>query len=346
MNAVIHRRQIHSLAEVGYREFETSAYVKSVLGRLGCDVMTLSSTGVAAFFDFGGATTSMIRAELDALPIKENTGLPFSATNGNMHACGHDAHAAMLLSFCETISSEKHRGVNVLAVFQPAEELTGGAQSVIASGVLEKTNVTEVYAIHLMPGLEKGKLFSRAGVIFAGSEEIDVSFSCDGGHAATTDSDAAVHAARFLLSVKDKLGAIGARTCFGIIRAGAARNISAPSAEIYGTLRYFSDEEREGAERIVRELASGEGCACRAALRAYAPPVKNSRELFIKSGAEDLGAPIACADDFALYGGEKIKSLYLLLGTGNTAALHSDRFDFDESVMEAGVRLYARMTKH
>lgn len=343
MNAIKHRRTIHTLAETGYCEFETSAYVKSVLYRLGCEVISVSQTGVAAFFDFGKEQTAAVRAELDALPIKENTGLAFAARNGNMHACGHDAHAAMLLSLCEMLSSGRKPDKNVLAIFQPAEELTGGAESVISSGLLPLRNVTEAYAVHLMPGLLKGRIFSREGVIFAGSEEADVTFSCGGGHIAGSAPDAAVCAARFLLSAKMKLGAIGARANFGVIRAGAARNISAPCAEIYGTLRYFSEPERCAEEEILRELAAASECACRVALRAYAPPVNNSQALFARSAAEKLAVPIACADDFALYGGEVPEILYMLLGIGSTPPLHSDRFDFDENVMESGIGAYIKL---
>lgn len=343
MNPQKHRRELHKIAEGGFFEFETSAYIKTVLSRLGCEIIPCGETGVSAYFEFGKRKTAAIRAELDALPIKEKTGLSFASETGYMHACGHDGNMAMLLSLCEKISGGSMPEYNVLAVFQPGEELIGGAASVISSGIFSQIRVDEMYALHLFPGLEKGKIHSRGGIICAGSSEVDLDFETSGGHVDSSRPGAVECAAEFLHYAKRALSAQGIFSNFGKICGGAARNISAPRAEIFGTLRYFSPDGSKIAGEILAYACEKLPCACRVAIRNYAPPAENSAHLFEKSRAEYLKNPILCADDFALYHGEVSEILYMLLGTGDTPPLHSDRFDFDESVLSAGVNMYERL---
>ena len=314
-----------------------------MLSRLGCDIISLGKTGTGAFFDFGKSKTVSFRTEMDALPIIEKTGLDFASKNGFMHACGHDGNMAMLLSLCEILSGGLYTNYNVLAVFQPAEELCGGAETVIKSGIFSGIHIDEMYAIHLRPGLEAGKIFSRGGIICAGSSEVDIILSSRGGHIDADDGNCVELGAKLLISAKERLGAAGIFSSFGILRGGAARNISAQSAEIYGTLRYFS----AGGGDTAREVLSAEGedlpCACRVAVRDYAPPLENSETLMKKSRAEPLGERLMCADDFACYKSVVPEILYMLLGVGDVPPLHCDTFDFDENILICGVEKYIEL---
>ena len=343
MNAALYRRELHALAEAGFCEFETSGYIKNALGGFGCDVISIGKTGVAAFFDRRKEKTVAFRAELDALPIVEETGLEFAAKNGYMHACGHDGNMAMLLGFCEEISAGTKTDSNILSVFQPAEELNGGAQSVIDSKLFDNIKTDEMFALHLRPKLSKGKLFSRSGIIYAGSSEFDVSFAAEGGHIGDEAENAIESAARFIVLFGDENLASDVRVVSGVIRGGAARNISAPRAEISGTLRYFSETSGDSAKKTIERIAAGQRCACRVAFSDYAPPQYNGAELFSRYDLASIPSPLYFADDFSLYRGSVPETLYVLLGTGDSAGLHTSRFDFDENILYAGVDFYKRV---
>lgn len=340
MSSWEHRRELHKIAEGGFCEVETSAYINAVLSGLGCEIKSLGATGLAVFFDLGKERTVAFRAELDALPIEEKTGLLFASRTGYMHACGHDGHMAMLLSLCEKLAGGLGSDCNVLAVFQPGEELVGGAESVIKSGIFSQIRVDEMYALHIFPGLEKGRIFSRGGIVCAGSSEVDVNFETSGGHVDASRPCAVECAAEFLHFAKRELSAQGIFSNFGKICGGAARNISASRAEIYGTLRYFFSGGDKTGESILVSVGERLPCACRVAIRNYAPPVENSAHLFEKSRAEYLKDCVLCADDFALYGGVVPEILYMFLGAGDAPPLHSDVFDFDENVLCAGEQMY------
>lgn len=345
---VFHRRALHRLAEPGFCEFQTGEYLQGVLSECGADMKKLGETGIAAYFDFGKSRTAAFRAEMDALPLTEKTGLPFSCRSGFMHACGHDGHMAILLGMAQECSSGFLPDKNVLLIFQPAEELCGGAESVIASGIFDSVRPDEMYALHLRGGLEKGSIFSRAGIICAGSREIDVTFSGSYAHIEEKKSDAMISAAEFLLSAEKSLkdcGFVG----FGKLTAGIARNAVAGEAALFGTQRYFYEKEKFQAEKTLSGLAEKSACRCEIVLRDYSPPLENAAAIF--SSAEEkikvnvLPSPLLCADDFSLYS-NVCKILYLLLGAGNVPPLHSDCFDFDESILSGGEKALMSLLKN
>ena len=166
---VDHRRALHRIPELDNQLPETVAYVRSVLEPLGCTLSSPIPGSVCAYFDAGKSESVAFRADMDALPVTEATGLPFaSAHPGKMHACGHDGHTAMALALAEYVSthlSELPR--NVLFLFQPAEETTGGAKGLCESGILEAHHVTRVFGLHLWPNLPAGQVFTRPGPLMA-----------------------------------------------------------------------------------------------------------------------------------------------------------------------------------
>ena len=163
-SVVAHRRALHRIPELSDQLPETAAYVRSVLAPLSCTVTTPIPSAICAFFDAGKPETVAFRADMDALPVTERTGLPYASIYpGRMHACGHDGHMSMALALAEHVSarlSELPR--NVLFLFQPAEETFGGASPLCATGILEQHHVQRVFGLHLWPGLPAGAVYTRA----------------------------------------------------------------------------------------------------------------------------------------------------------------------------------------
>lgn len=336
MNASEHYRALHRIAEEGFCEFETKKYILGAIENMGCAIYEVGKTGVLAYFDFGKSTTSAFRAEMDALPITEKTGLPFASENvGYMHACGHDAHMAMLLSLAERLSKGCDVLCNVLLIFQPAEEKRGGAETVVSSPDFLRIAPERIFAIHLRPQLEKGKLFSGIGAIYAGSSEIVATFCGEQAHITENiKNDALENAARFYIGTKYQAKEEGLLIRFGRLCAGTAGNVTPCLAELCGTMRYFSEPEKISETEILLRKAKKYGGEVH--IFEYAPPACNSGELFELSGCSRLSEPILCADDFSVYGRVCPRPLYMLLGTGDTPPLHSDEFAFDESILRFG----------
>ena len=245
-----------------------------MLDRFGCDIICVGETGKAAFFNFGFETSIILRAELDALPIKEKTGLPFASVNGSMHACGHDGHMAMLLCVAEKLSLGFKARKNVLLVFQPAEELTGGAESFISYGIIKRFNANEAYAMHIRNGLSEGVLFSKSGVITAGSSEIDIIAPDTCSHA-EYGGGTLVYTARFITETLDELASSefsgSSRLSFGKITAGTARNTVGGGCVLLGTLRYLCEKTKSALTCMLKKHAHERGLYI--SLRDYAPPV-------------------------------------------------------------------------
>ena len=343
MTAKEHRRVLHRLAEEGFCEFETKKYILNALKPLGCGVYEIGETGVIAYFDFGKSTAAAFRAEMDALPLQERTGLGFASENeGFMHACGHDGHMAILLEFAERVPFEGAL-CNVMCVFQPAEEKRGGAETIVLSEEYKRLKPDRAFAIHLRPWLEKGKLFSKAGAICAGSSEIEATFPGDAVHITELRySDAIEKMARFYLDIKTAAEEeIFLR--FGKMMCGTAGNVTPLSAELFGTARYFSQDERKKCESL---LSAAENYGGTYKMTEYAPPVINDEELFRLSGCGTLREPLLCADDFSVYGLRGARALYMLLGTGETPPLHSPYFDFDDDILSVGTEKFIAICKN
>lgn len=175
----VDRRALHRIPELGDELPKTMDYVQDVLGTLDCEVLFPLDSAVCAYFDFGAADTLAFRTEMDALPIAERTGLPFSSQHsGKMHACGHDGHMAMVLELGRRIHTKQALPHNILLLFQPAEETTGGARRLCETEILERLHVKAVFALHLWPGLSAGMIAGLPGAMMARSAE--VTFTAEG----------------------------------------------------------------------------------------------------------------------------------------------------------------------
>ena len=382
-----YRRDLHRIPELDFDLPQTISYIEGVLAPLSCEIVHPCKSCVCAFFDAGAHKTTAIRADMDALPIAEATGAAFaSAHPGRMHACGHDGHMAMALAAATYVdrSLREHPeslGRNVLFVFQPAEETTGGAKTVCESGVFEHYAVDRIFGFHVWPDLSAGTLASCAGPLLARSSETHIHIHGTSIHIAKTygvpaeeSHDAALAAAKFLVAERelmDRLGAEEPCICkFGLVEAGTVCNAVAGEAHIAGSLRVFTDDmfdrAREGIRRALDDACTATGCTYDIDFAEGYPPVDNDRDLFdaiapALSEMQVVEEPLLIAEDFAFYQ-RHLPGVFFLLGTGvpagtdnpvdvegcpayATSALHTDTMLFDENILLKGLDVYKRLLK-
>jgi len=352
-----YRRELHQIPELDFDLPQTAAYVRRVLEQYPCQILTPCKGAVCAFFDAGKEKTAAFRADMDALPIQERACPPYASRHpGQMHACGHDGHMAMVLALAKIVSQNQNRlSRNVLLVFQPAEETTGGAELVCRSGLFETYHCDRIFGFHLWPDLPAGRIASRPGPLLARSSEVTVTICGKSSHIAryAEGRDALLSAARFVCGA-DKLWRetlCPAGPCllkFGRLDSGSARNAISAQAKVLGSLRVYSDAmfqaAREGLERLAAEIGQETGCPFDLHFSEGYPPVLNDGALFQQACSalpelELLPEPLLIAEDFAFYQ-RRIPGLFLLLGTGTGIPLHADTFDFDESALLAGLKAY------
>ncbi|WP_443744112.1 amidohydrolase [Sutterella sp.] len=355
------RRDLHQIPELDFDLPETTRYVRRVLEMLPCEVFSPDGHGLCAWFDAGKTEAVAFRSDMDALPICEVTGVPFASKHaGKMHACGHDGHMAMVLELAHQIAAVKDRLTkNVLLVFQPAEETTGGARLICESGVFGERNVKAIYGFHLWPDLPMGAVATRPGPLLARANEITVDFEGRSTHIAKSEdgADALLAAAKFVVQADLMLAGLRAEEgpwCtlkFGKLTSGTVRNAIAAHGHLEGSLRVFSDAAYEKAwarlHEIAGEISTELGVKITITGSAGYPPVINDAALFEDARRripelEVLEKPLLIAEDFAFYQ-KTLPGLFMLLGTGTGIPLHSDRFNFDEAVLERGVEIYKRL---
>ena len=359
-SVVTHRRALHRIPELSDQLPETTAYVRSVLAPLRCTVSAPIPGAVCAWFDAGKTETVAFRADMDALPETENTGLPYaSAHPGRMHACGHDGHTAMALALAEYESghlAELPR--NVLFLFQPAEETFGGARPLCETGILEAHRVVRVFGLHLWPKLEAGRVFTRPGPLMARANEITVTVTGHSVHIsrASQGRDALAAGVDFY----QRAAALAASVppprvlAFGKLVSGTVRNAVSGETVLEGTLRTYHEETyracREGLERIGREVAAESGCRVDVRLSDGYPAVWNHEALY-GSLCRQLGAdapallaePVLAAEDFSFYQ-QRVPGVFCFLGVGDSAELHAPEFCFDDTaVLPKGVDFLKRL---
>ena len=385
---VRYRRDLHRIPELDYDLPQTIAYIESVLAPLSCEVTHPCEGCVCAFFDAGAERATAIRADMDALPIAEATGCDFASTHaGRMHACGHDAHMAMALAAATYVDRELRERPgslprNVLFVFQPAEETTGGAKRVCESGVFEHYRADRIFGFHVWPDLPAGTVASCPGPMLARSSETHIAIHGQSIHIAKTygvsdtDShDAALAAARFLVGERwlmSRLGQDEPCICkFGAVEAGTVCNAVAGEAKLAGSLRVFSDEMFDRARAELRTLLAqaceGTGCTGDIDFAEGYPPVTNDAALYDLSASTipeltRLQEPLLIAEDFAFYQ-RHLPGLFFLLGVGEPqggsvdsaladaaddlgfahSALHTDTLMFDERLLLKGFSVYQRL---
>lgn len=360
LSVVEYRRALHRIPELDDRLPETCAYVQSALASFDLEDFSPIPSSVCAFLDAGKPETVAFRADMDALPITEATGLDYASANqGAMHACGHDGNTAMVLALAEYASA--HREAlprNVLFLFQPSEETTGGAERLCGTGILERCRAARVFAMHLWPKLELGEVYSRPGPIMARSNEVTVTLTGKSVHIgrASEGVDALAAGAEYLrraYAMAEGLpGEEPVVLRFGKMVSGAVRNAVSGKTVLEGSLRTFRDETqalcRKRLEEIGRDIAAETGCGVEVYLNKGYPAVWNHEALFetVRGGIgalRPLDAPTLTAEDFSFYQ-RRVPGLFFLLGVGETAELHSPEFCFDdERVLPKGVEFLKQL---
>ena len=353
------RRALHQIPELDRQLDQTVSYLRGELEGLGCKLFSPIDGSLCAFFDFGAEKAIAFRADMDALPIEEKTGAPYASRHpGRMHACGHDGHMAILLELARRLSTKQHLSRNVLLVFQPAEEATGGAKPICDTGVFDQYAVEAIFGLHLWPGLTKGKIFSRPGEMMSRSAELDVDIYGKSAHIGRSweGCDATEAACVFLQKAyaleRSVPADIRRLLKFGHIQSGTVRNALSAHARMEGGLRAFSDEVffglRDRLLEIAKEVEAQFGCTVKVHLSNGYPAIHNPQELHDKVYAiapfEHLEEPSMTTEDFSWYQ-RYVPGMFFFLGLGDTPALHSDNFDFDESVLNIGADFFEKIAE-
>ncbi len=360
---VAYRRALHQIPELDRDLPETLAFVRSRLEGLPCRLLAPIPGSLCAFFDAGKPETVAFRADLDALPVTEATGAPYASRHpGKMHACGHDGHTAMMLSLAETVAgSLSSLPRNVLFLFQPAEETTGGAEDLCRTGILQDHGVSRVFGLHLWPGLPAGSVWSRPGPLMARSSEITLELTGRSVHISRYREglDALAAGAEFLrrayAMVDDELPPEEPRVLrFGKMVSGTVRNAVSGETRLEGSLRSFSDGGFAFIKSRLFEIAGAveaeTGCTARLTVSQGYPPVSNPPAFYQAlcralgpDAPDSLAEPALAAEDFSFYQAA-VPGVFFFLGVGDSAPLHNPGFAFDDEViLPAGVTFLKKL---
>lgn len=363
-----HRRALHRIPEAGYQEYKTHEYLMEHLAKT-CpdDLRTFAQTGIRAVFRGNGqGRVVAFRSDMDALPVTEETGCSFASGHaGFMHACGHDGHMANLLAFAQWLCAHRNRlADDVVLLFQPAEETTGGAKRMIDEGALENPHVDVIYGMHMMPDVPKGKVAACAGPLMAQTCEMDLIINGQAAHGATPHlGHDAVSAMAHLLTLLQTTVARCVDPCqsalltIGRVEAGEQRNILAGHARMEGIVRTFSNDVYEALEgHIRRDLKAVEaafGVSTEFIRRVYYPCVQNDPVEFERVRAL-LGErfvqakPRMVAEDFSYYQ-LQVPGVFVFCGCMDErcrSPLHAATFDFDEAALVPGLALFAGLVSY
>lgn len=366
------RHHLHQFPEIGLSEFQTSDYVAERLVALGYEVTRgLAKTGVVATLRNGDSQRSVgIRADFDALPIQEETGLPYaSKVPGMMHACGHDGHTAMLLGAAKLLAERRNFDGIIHLIFQPAEENFGGARIMIEDGLFDQFPCDAVFALHNDPDIPFGTFAVREGPIMAAVDECKITVNGRGGHGAEPQStaDPIVCGASIIMALQT----IVSRNIHpldptvitvGGFHAGAASNVIPERAEMVLSIRSFDSAVRDQLEARIRAVAEGQAASYGMGVtidyeRGYDPTINHKVETdFVRdlaksfAGAEkvlDMARPTMGSEDFG-YMLAKRPGSYFFLGTQRTPndpPLHHPRYDFNDDILPIGTSFWVELAE-
>jgi len=355
------RMDLHQIPELGFEEYKTKDYILAATAKLDCHVQVVD-TGVVLYFNNGSNRTIAFRADMDGLQIQEETGLEFASNHqGLMHACGHDGHMAILLGLAHWLhDNRKELDKNVVLVFQPSEERSAGANSIIDSGILQGLNVEAIFGLHLWPGKEKNSIWTRRDEFMAKSSEVNVEITGRSVHVADSElgADALYVASKFLVDAHEMVAGLADNVFrlleFGKMHSGSVRNVVADHAKIYGTLRSFDPAVHQQLidemQRIAHDCDELFGTVTTITYNhGYEALINDSglvtwAKKFLPA-INELEKPVLQAEDFGLYRGI-CPILFFFLGVGDTIGLHNEKFDFDMDVLEVGLDLFIDIVKN
>ncbi len=369
------RQDLHANPEILYEVHRTAAVVAEKLKAFGCDeiVPGIGRTGVVGIIKGRAGSGAPVRrviglrADMDALPMQELTGLPYaSKTPGRMHACGHDGHTAMLLGAAKYLCETRNFDGTAVLIFQPAEEGGAGAKAMVDDGMMDRWGVQEVYGMHNMPGIPAGQFALRPGPLLAASDRFDIRIEGKGTHAAKPHLGndpltigCQLHQALQTIVSRNLNPLDEAVVSVTIFQAGEANNVIAQTARLAGTVRTLERRVRELVKRRVREICDGlaimhnatvaltysEGypvTSNHAAETHFAASV--ARQIAGEAGVDIDTPPTMGGEDFA-YMLEARPGAFIFVGNGDTAGVHHPAYDFNDDIIPAGVSYWARLVE-
>lgn len=369
------RRDLHAHPELMYDVHRTAAFVADRLREFGCDEVAtgLGRTGVVGVIkgrkraNNGDLKAIGLRADMDALPIEEETGVAYRSTvPGKMHACGHDGHTAMLLGAARYLAETRNFAGDAVMIFQPAEEGGAGAAEMIQDGLMSRFGIEQVYGMHNSPGMPIGTFATRVGPTMAATDHINIHIEGLGGHAARPHKsiDSVLVGAQLITALQsivsrsvDPLEAAVISMC--VFSAGSVRNVIPQTAELAGTVRSLTPEVRDLVEQRVREVVAGVAQLSGAKItldyeRSYPVLVNHAAETDVAArvAAEIAGAanisvdipPVMGAEDFA-YMLEARPGAFIFIGNGDSAGLHHPAYNFNDDAIVYGSSYWIKLVE-
>jgi hippurate hydrolase len=362
------RRHLHQNPELGRDCYKTAEYIQERLKEFGITEIHAgyASTGIVAIIE--GQTSGRtigLRADMDALPITENTGMPYSSKNeGVMHACGHDGHTTMLLGAARYLSETRNFSGRVALIFQPDEEATGGAEVMVEEGILEQFKIEEVYALHNIPGHDVGVMYTRPGPIMAGADSFNVEIRGKGGHAAYPHEVkdpivAALSIAQAFQTIVSRNNIPSDDLVISItqVHSGTTDNVIPETAFLNGTVRTFDLSVQEMVINRMEKIISGFSISFEVDAKfnyekGYPPTINHEEKtnFAIEVAKEVCGSDKVLtsvgkemgAEDFS-YMLQKRPGAYLFMGIGEGAGLHNPNYDFNDAAAPVGASFFARL---
>ncbi|OWA36629.1 hydrolase [Saccharibacillus sp. O16] len=358
------RRHLHRYPELSGEEYETTAYLKAVLEKIGVRIIDYGlKTGLVAEIGGGSGPIVALRADIDALPIQEETGLPYASQHpGRMHACGHDFHSAVLIGAAQTLKlRERELPGTIRLLFQPAEERAKGAKQLIAAGVLN--GVEAIIGQHNKPDLPVGTIGVTSGPIMAASDGFTITVEGRATHAAVPENgiDPIVTAAQIVAALQTiPARSISAQERVVVsvtqIHAGNTWNVIPDRAVLNGTIRTFDENVHSRVHQRIAEIAAGvaaaHGATATVRWSGGPPPVVNDARLtrLAEQSAEALGLTVIggitspASEDFSFYQ-QQVPGVFLFVGTSGSQEWHHPSFDLDEAALPDTAALLADLAQ-
>jgi hippurate hydrolase len=367
------RRDLHEHPEVLFDTHRTSGIVADKLRAFGCDevVTGIGRTGVVGLIhgrSHGSGRVIGLRADMDALPMTEATGLPHaSKTPGAMHACGHDGHTAMLLGAAQYLAETRNFDGTVAVIFQPAEEGGGGGREMVEDGMMDRFGIQEVYGMHNMPGVPLGEFHIRPGAIMACSDVFSIEVTGRGGHGAQPHNciDPIVVASQMVLALQSIVSRETDPLASAVVSVTSFRsesdafNVIPETVTLRGTTRSLKPEVQDLIEArmnaIVTSTAAAFGATARLDYQRNYPVTRNSPEqtaFAARVAAEVAGParvetdtpPVMGAEDFSFMLDAR-PGAFIFVGNGDTAKLHHPKYDFNDELIPVGCSYWARLVE-
>jgi hippurate hydrolase len=366
------RRDLHAHPELQFEVHRTAAFVAQKLTEFGCDevVTGIGRTGVVGVIKGQKQASGRViglRADMDALPIEEETGAPWaSKTKGVMHACGHDGHTAMLLGAARELARSRAFDGTAVVIFQPAEEGGGGGKAMVEDGLMDRFTIDEVYAMHTEPGLPIGQFMTASGPLAASADGFRIRIDGKGAHGASphVSVDPLVVGANILLALQTIVSRnVHPRQCavvtVGWMAGGKAGNVIPQTAEMGGTTRTFDPATRGLMEKritdIATHVATAYGATATVTYKHMFPPVVNhgkqtacavdvAKSLVGDKNVNGTMEPLMGSEDFAFMLEARPGNI-MLIGNGNGPSVHEAGYDFNDAAISYGVAYFRALVE-